>query len=132
MKKIIRMLVFSAAALYLTSIWNKGFSIHYDVAVFVKAVVLIGLIYYLITPLLKILLLPLNFITFGLASIIAYVALFYFIITKFSIVDIKPWTFTGFQLYWIRIPKTEFNYWMNMAISSFSVSTVINLLEGLL
>lgn len=132
MKKIIRMLVFSGIALYLTSLWNKGFLIHLDLITYVKAAALIGLVFYLITPLFKMLLLPLNFITFGLASVIAYVALFYFIITKFSIVGVKEWTFPGLQFYWLKIPQTQLNYWMNLVVSSFSVSTIINLLESFL
>lgn len=122
MKKIIRMFVFSGAALYLTGLWNRGFIVHFDPMTFAKAALLVGIVYYLLTPFLKMLLLPLNFITFGLASIIAYIALFYFVVTKFSIVDIREWTFYGYQL----------NYWSNLAVSSFSVATIINLLESLL
>lgn len=132
MKKIIRMFVFSGVALYLTSLWNKGFTVNFDYITFAKAALLVGLVYYLISPLLKMLLLPLNMVTFGLVSVVVYVALFYFIITKFSIVEVKEWTFPGLQLYWLKIPAIQLNYWTNLVISSFSVSTIINLLEGTL
>jgi len=126
------MFVFSGLSLYLTSLWNKGFVVNFDSITFAKASLLVGLVYYLITPLLKMLLLPLNIITFGLASIAGYVALFYFIITKFMIVEVKEWSFPGLQLYWLKIPAMQLHYWANLVLSSFSVSTVINLLEGFL
>lgn len=132
MKKILRMFVFPGLSLYLTSLWNKGFIVHFDPISFAKAVLLVGLVYYLIAPLLKTLLFPLNIITFGLASVIAYVGLFYFIIARFSIVEIKEWTFPGFQLFWLKIPSAQLNYWANLVVSSFSVSTIINLLESFL
>jgi len=132
MKKIFRMFVFSGIALYLTALWNKGFDIAYDPLSFIKALSLLALGYYLIAPIFKLLLLPLNIVTFGLASVVAYIALFYFIITKFSLAQIHDWNFPGLNIWFIHIPSIELNYWTNLVAVSFSISTVINLLESLL
>lgn len=129
MKKIVRMLFFSGVALYLTALWNRGFLLHLEIFTFLKAALLVGLVYYLITTILKILLLPLNFVTFGLASVVFYVGLFYFIFSRFSIGQIQEWQFQGLNLWWIDVPKIQLNYWSNVIVSSFSVSTIINLLE---
>lgn len=129
MKKIIRMLVFSGVALYINSLWNKGFNLHITPLVLFKASFLLGLVYYLIAPLLKILLLPLNIITFGFVSVIAYLALINFIFTRFSLVQIHAWEFPGLHTWLIYIPKVKLNYWTNLILISFSLSTIINLLE---
>lgn len=126
------MLVFSGAALYMTSVWNKGFAVHFAPLIFIKASLIIALVYYLVTPILKILLLPLNIITLGFASIVAYFGLFYFIMTRFSFGTVQGWVFPGLQIWMIHIPSTPLTYWANLALVSISISTIINLFEILL
>ena len=122
MKKLFRMIVFSAIAIFLTSLWNKGFVIKADWQIYWKAVLLVTLIYYLIVPLSKIILLPLNFLTIGFVSVVVYYFLFYFLTNYFSLIEIKGWSFSGY----------DFSQLTNIFVSAISVSTIINLLEKIL
>lgn len=106
-------------ALYLTSLWNGGFSINFDIWTYVKAALISAAIYYLIRPLAKLVLLPLNILTLGLVSVAVYCLLFYLITSYFSLIAIAGWTFQNYE-----ISQTA-----NIFISAISVSTIINLLE---
>ncbi len=133
MKKIFRMIIFSAIAIYLTSLWNRGFILHFDdwknIA---QAIVAVAVIYYLIIPLTKIILLPLNFLTLGLVSIIVYFLVFYLFFTRFSIIEVKEWVFPGLSIFSVIIPKTVISFLGNCILVSISISFINNLQEKLL
>ncbi|MCS6956825.1 MAG: phage holin family protein [Patescibacteria group bacterium] len=132
MKKFFRMIIFSATAIYLTSLWNKGFIINLDFFSFLKASLFIALVYYLIVPVSKIILLPLNFLTLGLVSIVFYVVLFYLFFSNFGLIIIKPWYFSGGKFFNLIITPVNISYLANIFLSAFSISTIINLLEKIL
>ena len=119
MKKIFRMIIFSGVAIFITALWNKGFVIKADPLIYLKASLIIALVYYLITPISKIILLPLNIFTFGFVSVIFYAVIFYFLLNHFDLVVIKEWVFLG----------NNISSLVNIFISSFSISAIINLLE---
>ena len=133
MKKIIRMIIFSAISIYLTSLWNQGFVLHFDSwKNILQAVVSVAVIYYLIIPLTKIILLPLNFLTFGFVSIMVYFLVFYLFFTRFSIIEVKEWVFLGLSIFGIIIPKTNISFLGNCILVSISISLINNLQEKLL
>ena len=119
MKKIFRMIIFSGVAIFITALWNKGFVIKADPLIYLKASLIIALVYYLITPISKIILLPLNIFTFGFVSVVFYAVIFYFLLNHFDLVVIKEWVFLG----------NNISSLVNIFISSFSISAIINLLE---
>ncbi|MFZ6035149.1 MAG: phage holin family protein [Patescibacteria group bacterium] len=122
MKKISRMIIFSLIALYLTTLWNQGFIIEASPWVFVKAALLSAVVYYMVRPLTKLVLLPLNILTMGMVGVAVYCLLFYLSASFFSLVSVTGWTFQG-----IDITQTA-----NIFVSALSVSTIINLLEHVL
>ena len=132
MKKIFRVLVFSGVSIALTAYWNKGFIINKVPVIFLEAVIVIAIVNYLVMPLSKIILLPLNLLTFGLMSFIFYALLLHFISTKFDLLTVKSWIFSGISLLGITIPRQNINYLMNLVLSSLSISVIINILEKLL
>jgi len=129
MKKILRMIIFSALAIFLTSLWNKGFVIKEDPAIYFKASLIIAVVYYLIVPVSKLILLPLNILTLGFVSVIFYAAVFYFLLNRFQLISIKEWVFPGMKLFGVTLAKMKISGLSNVYISSFSISTIINLLE---
>lgn len=122
MKSIIRKIVFSGAAIFLTAYWNQGFVVKNDLVVYLKASLTIAVIYYLIIPISKLILLPLNLITMGLVSVIFYSFALYFFLDNFSLVKIRPWVFSGYDISQLA----------NIFLVAFSISTIINLMEKLL
>ncbi len=132
MKRITRMLIFSAVALYLTSLWNAGFKVNFNPHIFVRTILLVAFFYYLVIPISKIILLPINLLTLGLLSTLIYFILFYIFITRFSLVQIKPWDFPGLAFYGISIKSFQVDYLLNILFSSISLSFIINFLEAVL
>jgi len=126
------MLIFSAVALYLTSLWNEGFKVNFSPYIFVRTVLLVTFFYYLVIPISKIILFPVNLLTLGLLSTVLYFVLFYVFITRFSLVQIKPWEFTGLTFNGLAVKSMQINYPLNLLLSSISLSFIINLLEGIL
>ncbi|MDH7476591.1 MAG: phage holin family protein [Microgenomates group bacterium] len=132
MKKIFRMIIFSAIAIYLTSLWNFGFKINYSWNIFLKATLAIAIIYYLIVPLSKLILFPLNLLTLGLMSFLLYLFTLHLLSSGFHLINITSWQFPGINFLSFSIPKMEVNYFFNLILSAMSVSLIINFLEQLI
>lgn len=132
MKRIFRMIIFSAVAIFLTSLWNKGFVIKSDPMIYLKASLLIAAVYYLVLPVSKLILLPLNIISLGLVSVIFYSLLLFFIFNRFDLIFVNGWQFEGLKIFYLTLPRMEISQTVNIFISSFSISTIINLLETII
>ncbi|EKE13966.1 MAG: hypothetical protein ACD_12C00728G0003 [uncultured bacterium] len=132
MKKIFRMIIFSGVAIFLTALWNKGFIIKSDPMIYIKAALIIATVYYLIVPVSKLILLPLNILTFGLVSVVFYAAIFYFLLNRFNLISIGEWVFPGAKILGITLSKIKISGTSNIFISSLSISTIINLIEKII
>ncbi len=132
MKKILRMIVFSGVGIYLTSLWDKGFIIHLEPLIFIETTLLIALAYYLIIPIAKTILLPINILTFGLLSIALYALTFYALSHYTTFIQINAWTFEGLNLAGVSIHKMSVGYLPNLFLASLSVSAIIKLLDRLI
>lgn len=129
MKKVSRMLLFASVSLYLTALWNKGFTLPPNLILFAETVFLLTFTSYLVVPLSKAILFPLHFLTFGFLSIGCYLVLFYLIGGNNGLVNIKPWIFPGVNVAGISIQKITFSYMGNLIAVSISTSIIINMLE---
>ncbi len=129
MKRIIKAIAFSAIAIYLTSLWNRGLVLPEHLDGFIKAGLVIALIYYIILPLSKIILMPLNLLTFGLMSFIFYLFVLHLLNRGFTILTITGWHFPGWQILGINFPAGEISYLGNLVLTSLSLSSIINILE---
>ena len=126
------MIIFSGVAIFLTALWNKGFIVKDDPMIYLKAALIIAAVYYLIVPASKLVLLPLNILTFGLVSVVFYAAIFYFLLNRFNLISIEEWVFPGAKMLGITLGKIKISSTANIFVSSFSISTVINLLEKII
>jgi len=131
-KKIIRMIVFSGVGIYLTFLWNKGFIIHLDPLLFLETALLVAFSYYLVIPIAKVILLPINILTFGLLSIALYALTFYVLTRYTGFIHIDGWTFQGLTFAGITLHKTVIDYLPNLFLASLSVSVIIKLLDRLI
>lgn len=126
------MFVISACALFFTAYWNKGFILPTDFATLILAVVLLALVFYVLVPLSKVVLLPLNVVTLGLVSFLVYIALLHFSSVSYRIFEVTSWNSPNTNLLFMQIPSFEISYLVNLVLSSVSLSSIINLLELLL
>lgn len=123
------MLLFSSVALYLTSLWDKGFILPGNWVQLLQVVLLLAITAYLIVPLSRIVLFPIHILTFGLLSILCFMAMFYLLGGARGLISINPWAFPGFTLAGITIQKITFSYLGNLIAVATSTSVIINLLE---
>lgn len=126
------MMIFAAIALYLTSLWNRGFVVPLTPIGMLKAAACIVVVYYLIVPVSKIILLPLNFITFGFISFLVYLFAMHLMNVAFGFIIIKDWVFGEISLFGLTLQETQISYLGNLVLSSVLLSSIINLLEKLL
>lgn len=129
MKSILRKILFSALALYTVAFIDKGLKLNLIPVKFIVASCIVGILHYIIRPVLKVVLLPLNFITFGIASIIVYAFLFYLFASKFGILSITSWQFEGLNKGFIHIGPFLFPELINVVLISFVISAIISLLD---
>ncbi len=129
MKKITRIFLFASVSLYLTSLWNHGFSFSGSWLSFLELLVLLGILTYFVVPISKIILFPLHVLTFGFLSVGFYMLLFYISSRYLGLVDVKEWTFSGGTVLGVTISKVDFSYLGNLAVISLSISGIINTLE---
>jgi putative membrane protein len=131
MKHFVRIFIFSFFALFLTSYWNKGFVLPNSSVDFFKAGLSLTILFVLVRPLMKVIFLPLNIITFGLFSFFLYVFFLHILTSNYGMFFINPWQFNGLSFMFVTIPKTNISYVSNLVLSSFSLSSIINVLDQL-
>jgi len=131
MKKIFRMFIFSGIALYLVSLINKGFILPTDLNTFFQSILMIAFAYYLIVPVSKLVLLPINIFSFGLVSFGVFVLSIYIMSNHLGLITIKNWIFSGGTFLGITLSSITFDYTGNLILSSLLISIIIKLLESL-
>ena len=131
MKHFIRIFVFSFFALFLTSYWNKGFMLPSTSIEFVKAGLALTILFVIVRPLMKIIFLPLNLLTFGLFSFFLYIFSLHILASFYGFFIIKSWNFPGASIFFLLIPTAHIGYFQNLVLSSFSLSSIINVLDQL-
>lgn len=131
MKRIFRIFIFSSFALFLTSYWNKGFVLPIQVVEFLKAGIALTILFVIVRPLMKIIFLPLNLLTFGLFSFFLYIFSLHLFASFYGFFIIKPWDFPGVSFLFLSIPAAHIGYFQNLVLSSFSLSSIISWLDQL-
>ncbi len=129
MKRIVKAIFFACIGIYVTSLWNRGFILPEHLLGLAKAGMIIALVYYILLPLAKIILMPLNLLTFGLMSFIFYLFVLHLLNAGFAIIKITPWHFPGWQFAGVNLPATQISYLGNLVLTSISLSSIINVLE---
>ena len=131
MRHIFRIFILASFALFLTSYWNAGFILSNSALNFVYGAIALTVLYIIIQPLMKVIFLPFNILTFGLFSFLVYVFLLHLISTSFGLFTVKTWHFPGLSIAFIIIPRLSITYFQNLVLSSFSLSSIINVLDQL-
>ena len=90
----------------------------------------LSLLMLLVAPLLKILFIPINLLTFGLLSWVINVVLY--LLTVFvSGVSVVAWTFPGLSIAGFVLPEIAFSSFISFILVSLSLSMLINVLHDI-
>lgn len=122
MRKLLRHFVIDTAALYFVSQFVRGLNFDGGVATIFLAGAVLALTTMLIKPLINILLLPLNLITFGLFKWIAHAVSLYLVTLIVPGFSIEGFSFLGFESYWFSIPPLNLAGALAVVAFSFLIS----------
>lgn len=131
MKTILRSLLTTAAALFLTSWLVSGFSITKDLYTFALVTVALVLANWFVKPILKIVFMPLNVATFGLFTIVINALILYGITYFLSGITISAWTFPGYEYSGYKIPEISFGIIGSYLASGFIIGIITTIVNWL-
>ena len=132
MKRLLRHFVIDTAVLYFVSQFVGGLNFNGGVATIFLTGAVLAVVTMLVKPLINILLLPLNLITFGLFKWIAHALSLYIVTLVVSDFSINGFHFAGFDSYWFSIPSLNLTGVLAVVAFSFLISFASSALYSLL
>lgn len=132
MRRAIKYFIVNSVALYLVSLVFTGLFFEKGAETIVLTGVALGLTSLIIKPIINLLILPLNLITFGLFRWVGYAVALYIvtlIVPGFRVLD---FIFGGYASYWINIPAISLHGVVALIVFSFIISTTSSILDWLL
>ncbi len=131
MKYLIRTFLFNCFSLWFVSQILPALTISGSWQVLLFAGFVLSILMLLIAPLLKILFIPINIITFGLLSWLINVIVLYLLTFFVTDVSIHAWKFPGATWAGFVIPPITFSYILALILVSLSVTFFSNLLHDI-
>lgn len=128
MKYLLKVLVFHSVALWLVSQIIPALTVSGGWQSLFFAGGILSVLTLLVSPLLKILFIPINILTFGLLSWIIHVIVLYLLTVFVPSVGVVPWQYEGMTFWGFVIPPISFSYTVSLIIVSLAVTFVVNLL----
>ena len=131
MKRIIRAIVISFISLYAASLLLPSFSYSGSYMILAKASIVFALTTVFIKPVLKIVTIPINWLTLGLFACVLNVFILYITIGLVNGVYVTPFYFAGYSYNGFIFPAIAFTKFWSLVLTSFFISWVSNLLKWL-
>ncbi|MCL4360698.1 phage holin family protein [Patescibacteria group bacterium] len=129
MKHIVRVFLFAMFALWLTSQIFPTIVIAGSWQTLLVAGAIFALLMLFVHPMLKILFIPINIITFGLLSWLINVIVLWLLTVFVPAVEVRPWQFPGYSVGGFVIPAISFSYPLALILSSLSITFISNILH---
>lgn len=129
MKYLLRVFLFHVFALWIVSQVIPGLVIDGNWLTVFFAGFILSLLMTFVRPLLKILFVPINIITFGLLSWLVNVIVIYIFSILVTQIQIVSWTFPGWSWAGFALPRADVSYVPSLIIISIAVTFITNLLH---
>lgn len=131
MKYLLRLFIFHVFALWFVSEVYGGLTISGGLINILGAGLILTGLMFIIRPILKILFIPINFITFGLANWFINVTILFILTLLMPAVIVQEYLFPGLSWQGFMIPSINFNYFWSLIIVSASLTIVTNTIHGI-
>ena len=131
MKYLLRVFLFHSFSLWFVSQIIPALVISGGWPVLLMAGLVLSLLMLLVAPLLKILFIPINLLTFGLLSWVINVIVLYLLTVFVSGVSVVAWTFPGLAVAGFVLPEIAFSSFISFILVSLSLSMLINVLHDI-
>jgi len=129
MKKILRTVLFNIIAIYLASQLLEGVSYSEDIKILVLAGIALTLANYIVKPVIKIVTLPINFITLGFFSWVIDVFILYLVILFVPEFSVAGFAFEGFSYNGFSAPAMVFSQFWALVVSSLVIAILVNIFK---
>src|SRR3989344_2115270 len=131
MKYLLRVFLFNSFSLWLVSEIFPALSITGGWHVLLLAGIVLALLMLLVAPILKILFLPINLLTFGLLSWTINVIVLYLLTVFVPWVRVEAWEFGGFSFGGFVIPAISFSLIASYILVSLSLYLLVKVLRDI-
>ncbi|KKR99160.1 MAG: putative membrane protein [Microgenomates group bacterium GW2011_GWC1_41_20] len=131
-RRAIKYFLISSVTLYLISLVISGLVFENGINTIVLTGIALTVASLIIKPVINILLLPLNLITFGLFRWVGYAVALYIVTLVVPGFKIVNFAFNGMTSYWISIPAITFSGIIAIVAFSFIISIISSILDWLL
>jgi len=131
MKYFLRMFLFQAFALWLISQTIPGIQIKDGWQGMLFTALVLSILMVIIKPLLKILFIPINIMTFGLFSWTINVFVMYLLTFLVPSIIITPWNFSGFTYAGFVIPDFHVTYILSLTGITIALTILTNIFQYL-
>jgi len=121
---IIKRFVIATTALYLINLAFSGLTFENGLSTLALTGAVLALTSLLIKPILNLLLLPLNLLTFGLFRWVTYAVTLYLVTLVVPGFSVGTFSFGGLNSYWFSIPALSFGGLWGLLAFSLSISFV--------
>lgn len=122
--KLIKRFVVATASLYIVSSVFSGLTFEGGLSTLAITGAVLALVSFLIRPIINLLLLPINLVTFGLFRWVAYAVTLYLVTLVVPAFNIGTLGFPGFTSYWFSIPAFSLGGLLGLLVFSLSISFV--------
>ncbi len=131
MRAALRVIIFNATAIWLTSLVVIGLAYHRDLKTLLLASLALGVVNAVIKPLVKIIALPINFLTLGAFSWLISALMLHLVTLAVPGFTIKPFYFSGYNWHGFSVPAMSLTkFWATVA-ASLGVSILVNFFSWL-
>lgn len=132
MKSLLRQLLVNMAALWTTAQILPGLQLNGGFQALMIGGLVFMVINIVIVPLLKIMFLPLNLLTFGFFTWVINVLALYFLTNIVSEIRLVPYLFGGLNLGLVVVPSVDLNTLQVAIVASFLIGLISNLVKWLM
>lgn len=129
MKHLLRVFLFNIFGLWFTSQILPALVIANNWQSLVTAGLVLSILMLTVQPILKILFIPINIMTFGFLSWLINVIVLYLLTIFVSDVAVKPWVFPGSSYAGFVVPSVPLSYPISLVVSALTVTFFTNLLH---
>ncbi|MFH1566311.1 MAG: phage holin family protein [bacterium] len=129
MKRILRTVLFNVTGIHLASQVLSGLSYSNNIKILALAGLVLTLASYIVKPILKIVTLPINFITFGIFSWLIDVFILFLTAKFVSDFTISAFIFNGFSYNGFVMPVIALSVFWAFVVSSFVITMLVNIFK---
>lgn len=131
MRQFIVKILSTAASFYVAQYFLSGVHLQSDLATYFLASLVFVIFNFFLSPIIKLLLLPINLLTLGLFRWISNVLVLYLFDIFYDRLDIAAFTFPGFTSPYLTIPSGHLNLFWVLVLTSFIMSLTYSLISAL-